>query len=127
MLKETNPKSAKTNPEIIAGLCLSLQLIGKDMEKAIEEETSGDLQKAYLTLGKAKLGESLSWAGFPKLCLETEALGRRISDNRVGAAHQRQRTKRTQYSSHPKGSLMLGRPVEQGSQVSIPASVRHGS
>lgn len=25
-------------------------LIGKDMEEAIEEETSGDLQKAYLTL-----------------------------------------------------------------------------
>uniref|UniRef100_A0A8C2UIM9 Annexin n=1 Tax=Chinchilla lanigera TaxID=34839 RepID=A0A8C2UIM9_CHILA len=29
---------------------LVFQLIGKDMEEAIEEETSGDLQKAYLTL-----------------------------------------------------------------------------
>lgn len=35
-------------------------LIGKDIEEAIEEETSGDLQKAYLTLGKIKLGESLA-------------------------------------------------------------------
>ncbi|KAM9198212.1 annexin A13 isoform 2-T2 [Dugong dugon] len=30
-------------------------LIGKDMEEAIEEETSGDLKKAYLTLGKVDL------------------------------------------------------------------------
>jgi hypothetical protein len=39
------------------GICLSLQLIGKDMEETIEEETSGDLKKAYLTIGKGKLGE----------------------------------------------------------------------
>lgn len=45
------------------GLCLSLQLIGKDMEEAIEEETSGDLKKAYLTIGKVKPGEcSPEWA-----------------------------------------------------------------
>lgn len=35
-------------------------LIGKDIEEAIEAETSGDLQKAYLTLGKVLLGESLT-------------------------------------------------------------------
>ena len=45
------------------GLCLSLQLIGKDIEEAIEEETSGDLKKAYLTIGKVKLGEHRARVG----------------------------------------------------------------
>lgn len=44
---------------------MSLQLIGKDIEEAIEAETSGDLQKAYLTLGKAEPGGSLTQAGLP--------------------------------------------------------------
>lgn len=43
----------------MTGLRLSLQLIDKDIEEAIEAETSGDLQKAYLTLGKVDWGESL--------------------------------------------------------------------
>jgi hypothetical protein len=46
----------------MAIVCLSLQLIGKDIEEAIEEETSGDLQKAYLTLGKVKSLPVLGWA-----------------------------------------------------------------
>lgn len=36
------------------GWALSLQLIGKDIEESIEEEASGDLKKAYLTIGKVK-------------------------------------------------------------------------
>uniref|UniRef100_A0A8C2QFU3 Annexin n=1 Tax=Cricetulus griseus TaxID=10029 RepID=A0A8C2QFU3_CRIGR len=32
------------------GWALSLQLIGKDIEESIEEEASGDLKKAYLTI-----------------------------------------------------------------------------
>lgn len=40
----------------MAVFLLSFQLIGKDIEEAIEEETSGDLKKAYLTIGKVKLG-----------------------------------------------------------------------
>lgn len=52
------PKT-KAKPGITTGLRLSLQLIDKDIEEAIEAETSGDLQKAYLTLGKVDWGESL--------------------------------------------------------------------
>ncbi|XP_050001176.1 annexin A13 [Alexandromys fortis] len=41
---------AHSNTGVMAGFLLSFQLIGKDIEEAIEEETSGDLKKAYLTI-----------------------------------------------------------------------------
>ncbi|XP_063087205.1 annexin A13 [Cavia porcellus] len=46
-----NEVLAKRSYKQLRATFLAYQLlIGKDMEKAIEEETSGDLQKAYLTL-----------------------------------------------------------------------------
>lgn len=46
--------------------------MGKDIEESIEAETSGDLQTAYLTLGKPKPGVSLLRLGALEPDSETE-------------------------------------------------------
>lgn len=57
-----------SNTGVMAGFLLSFQLIGKDIEEAIESETSGDLKKAYLTIGKAKLGRCCPRVGSSEQC-----------------------------------------------------------
>lgn len=43
------------------GSFLFPQVCGKDIEESIKSETSGGLEKAYLTLGKKQLFQDLSF------------------------------------------------------------------